>query len=91
MDYLELITKFENNKRIPYVKLLETSEWKIRRSSILQRDKYCCTNCGKKQSMYHMNFNIACVLFVNVLCNIFQSINDHDTEGYKFSHGFIRR
>ena len=59
MDYLELVTKFEKTQKIPYDELLNTTEWKERRINIIQRDKSCCTNCGKTQSIYHMNFNIS--------------------------------
>jgi 5-methylcytosine-specific restriction endonuclease McrA len=59
MDYLELVNKFEDTQKIPYDELLNTTEWKERRINIIQRDKSCCTNCGKTQSIYHMNFNIS--------------------------------
>lgn len=59
MDYLELISKFDNNHNIPYEELLNTSEWKELRTQIIQRDKSCCTNCGKTKSFYHLNFNIS--------------------------------
>jgi hypothetical protein len=58
MDYLELITKFEDNQRIPYNDLLNTTEWKERRKKIIHRDNTCCTNCGKTQSFYQFKFNI---------------------------------
>ena len=59
MDYLELISEFENNQKIPYSDLLNTDEWKNRRESILKRDESCCTNCGKIQSFNHSTFNIS--------------------------------
>lgn len=59
MDYLELITKYEDKQKIPYSDLLNTSEWKEKRINIIQRDKSCCTNCGKTQSINYLNFNIS--------------------------------
>jgi hypothetical protein len=58
MDYSELIKKFGYNQKISYTDLLDTREWNEKRITIIQRDNFCCTNCGKTQSVNYMNFNI---------------------------------
>ena len=59
MNYPDLLAQFDEDDKIPYSDLLETNEWKERRLKIIQRDKSCCTNCGKTSSFFHLNFNIS--------------------------------
>lgn len=58
MDYLELISNYDDSQKIPYAELLNTAEWKNRRKSIIERDKSTCTQCGKTQSIFHFPYNI---------------------------------
>ncbi len=59
MNYKDLLEKFENTTRIPYEDLLRTSEWKQRRTKIIQRDEDCCSSCHRMASVYVVNHNIS--------------------------------
>lgn len=56
MKYSELLAQYKN--KISYNSLLKTSEWKNKRDEIVRRDKKCCTNCGKTQTISHLNYLI---------------------------------
>lgn len=55
MTYNELFIKHSKNSRIPYSKLLQTQEWKIKRETILERDSHRCSKC-KKCSTKEINY-----------------------------------
>lgn len=48
VSYYEIIEKIkELSREEAYIELLKTSEWLEFRETILNRDEYSCTNCGK--------------------------------------------
>ena len=47
----ELLKEF-GDKRIPYARLLETKEWDLKRSVIIQRDGEECTCCHNQTTEY---------------------------------------
>jgi len=59
VTYADLIAKVENPKDINYEDLLKTTEWRTRRQNIIQRDKYCCTNCGLSESVNYKDYFVS--------------------------------
>lgn len=49
--YSNLKAKYNGSSSIPYPELLTTIEWNDRRESIIRRDQYSCTECGKTATM----------------------------------------
>jgi hypothetical protein len=47
-----LLEEYDNRKKIPYERLLETFVWHNRRSAIIQRDREECSLCHYKKTEY---------------------------------------
>lgn len=50
MQYKTILKLLYENKE-PYDELLDSSEWKNKRTKILRRDGFCCSNCGKTSNL----------------------------------------
>lgn len=48
----DLLKEYSNNERIPYLRLLETNEWQLKRAIIIKRDNETCTCCKNKTTEY---------------------------------------
>jgi hypothetical protein len=46
MKYTELLSRHSDSKKIPYLELLQTEEWRNLRECILKRDSHMCSICG---------------------------------------------
>ncbi|RBL93336.1 hypothetical protein [Chitinophaga flava] len=50
MTLKELLHKFKD-QRITYAQYLSTDEWRVKAAEITKRDKFCCTVCGKAETV----------------------------------------
>lgn len=58
--YKGYIGQYDKYYKNQYDKLLDTTQWKIKREEILKRDNYTCRHCGKTNCMlqvHHKYYN----------------------------------